>query len=221
MLRSQALLALLIGLLLLSAGCGRPDITRVPSARGSQTRDGSPAAGTPSEPITPAAIRYVFPVQPANVASYGHAHHDYPATDVFAPCGTAVVSPVDGLVDEVSTEDRWNPTVNDGATRGGRFFTVVGDDGVRYYGSHLAEIAGGITPGVRVEAGQALGNVGRSGNARTTPCHLHLGLSPPRGPGDWMVRRGVVYPWPYLDSWRADGQESPAAEVDTWAADHP
>jgi hypothetical protein len=27
------------------------------------------------------------------------------------------------------------------------------------------------------------------------------------------VRRGIVYPWPYLDSWRAGGSRSPARAV--------
>ncbi|HEX8927855.1 MAG TPA: M23 family peptidase, partial [Actinomycetota bacterium] len=31
--------------------------------------------------------------------------------------------------------------------------------------------------------------------------------------GVWWVRRGTVYPWPYLDSWRAGGNRSPTAAV--------
>jgi hypothetical protein len=46
---------------------------------------------------------------------------------------------------------------------------IIGDDGVRYYGSHLSEIARGIKPGMRVTAGQVLGFTGASGNARGTP----------------------------------------------------
>jgi peptidoglycan LD-endopeptidase LytH len=179
------------------------------------------ASPQPSERTPVGEVRYVFPVQPAEKASYGHTHHDYPATDIFAPCGTTVVSPVDGHVNEVSMHDGWDPAVNDGATRGGLSVSVVGDDGVRYYGSHLAYVASDVRSGVRVRAGQVLGGVGHTGDARGVPCHLHFGLSPPRGPGDWRVRRGVVYPWPYLDSWRVRGQRSPAAEVATWAKTHP
>lgn len=166
-------------------------------------------------------ITYTFPIEPASAASYGRAHHDYPATDIFAACGTRVVSPTVGVVDEVSLTDTWDPKVNDGATRGGLSVSIVGDDGVRYYGSHFAKILPGIRAGARVEAGQALGTVGRTGSARPTPCHLHFGISPPCGRGDWQVRRGVIHPWPYLDAWKAGDHRSPAAQVRSWAAANP
>jgi murein DD-endopeptidase MepM/ murein hydrolase activator NlpD len=93
----------------------------------------------------------------------------------------------------------------------------VGTDGVRYYGSHLQKVAPGISPGVRIKVGQVLGYVGDSGSARGTGTHLHFGLSWPTRAGVWWVRRGEVYPWPYLDSWKAGGNRSPAAAV---AAEH-
>jgi murein DD-endopeptidase MepM/ murein hydrolase activator NlpD len=157
---------------------------------------------------------------PASAAKYGHAHHDYPATDIFAPCGSEVVANVDGVVQEVSRVDTWDAQVNDGATRGGLFTSVVGDDGVRYYGSHLSAVAAGIDAGTRVTAGQRLGLVGNTGDARGIACHLHFGVSPACGPSDWEVRRGEVYPWPYLDSWRVGGRSSPAAAVAQWNAAH-
>jgi peptidoglycan LD-endopeptidase LytH len=165
---------------------------------------------------TAAAATYVFPVQPASAASYGRDHHDYPATDLFAACGTTVVAPTAGVVDEVSRTDRWDPAVDDGATRGGLSVSIVGDDGVRYYGSHHQTIRSEIEPGVRVRAGQTLGTVGRTGSARDTPCHLHFGISPPCGQGDWQVRRGVIATWPYLDAWRTGTARSPAREVSAW-----
>jgi murein DD-endopeptidase MepM/ murein hydrolase activator NlpD len=164
---------------------------------------------------------YAFPIRPASAASYPRAHHDYPATDIFAPCGTAVVSPTAGVVQEVSRRDEWDPAVNAGATRGGLSVSLVGTDGVRYYGSHFERIEPGIAPGTRVAARQPLGTVGRTGSARHTPCHLHFGISPPCGVGDWEVRRGVVWPWSYLDAWRAGTPRSPRAAVDAWAAANP
>jgi murein DD-endopeptidase MepM/ murein hydrolase activator NlpD len=145
--------------------------------------------------------------------SYGHVHHDYPATDIFAATGCLVVSPVDGIIDEVTVVDTWDPKTNTGASRGGLSFSVVGFDGVRYYGSHLSVLAAGIGPGVRVRAGQAVGKVGKSGDARDVTSHLHFGISWPTGPGVWWVRRGEVYPWPYLDAWRKGIMKSPAAAV--------
>jgi len=155
-------------------------------------------------------VHRVFPIRGCKV-SYGRSHHDYPATDVFAARGCAVVSPVAGRVDEVTTVDHWSSSTNRGADRGGLSWSVVGVDGVRYYGSHLQSIA--VHAGQQVSAGQVLGTVGDTGSARGTGTHLHFGLSWPTRAGIWWVRRGEVYPWPYLDSWRAGGSRSPAAAV--------
>jgi murein DD-endopeptidase MepM/ murein hydrolase activator NlpD len=115
-------------------------------------------------------------------------------------------------VDEVSTVDRWDPGTNRGADRGGLSFSVVGTDGVRYYGSHLSTLV--VRPGQRVTAGQQVGTVGSTGSARGTSPHLHLGISWPTRHGVWWVRRGEVAPWRYLDSWRTGGSRSPAAAVE-------
>ena len=147
------------------------------------------------------------------MSSYGHSHHDYPATDIFARAGCAVVAPVAGRVDEVSYMDRWNPSTNLGADRGGISVSVVGVDGVRYYGSHLSAVAPGIRPGLSVTSGVVIGRVGSTGSARGLSPHLHFGISWPTPSGVWWVRRGMVYPWPYLDSWRSGGARSPAAAV--------
>ena len=163
-------------------------------------------------PPASAAPRYRFPIAGCKV-SYGHAHHDYPATDIFAARGCLFVAPVAGRVDEVSYVDTWNSRTDLGAARGGLSVSIVGDDGVRYYGSHLSSVGAGIRRGVRVLAGQGLGRVGNTGSARGIATHLHFGVSWPTRAGIWWVRRGEVYPWPYLDSWRAGGDRSPAAEV--------
>jgi peptidoglycan LD-endopeptidase LytH len=116
-------------------------------------------------------------------------------------------------VDEVSRVDRWRAQSSPGADRGGLSVSIVGADGVRYYGSHLSAIAPGITPGVRARAGRLLGRVGDTGSARGTDPHLHFGLSWPTPPGVWWVRRGMVWPWRYLDAWRAGRSLSPAGAV--------
>jgi murein DD-endopeptidase MepM/ murein hydrolase activator NlpD len=177
------------------------------------------AGSAPGTPPSPAAeIRRVFPV--AGQASYGPGHHDYPATDIFAPCGSPVRAPVDGLILEVSLVDRFNPARPVGEDKGGLSVSILGDDGVRYYGSHLAAVGGGIAAGGRVRAGTQLGVVGQTGNASHV-CHLHFGLSPEcLRIGDWWVRRGVVGPARYLDSWRAGGNLSPVDEVAAWQRDH-
>jgi murein DD-endopeptidase MepM/ murein hydrolase activator NlpD len=144
---------------------------------------------------------------------YGRSHHDYPATDIFAARGCAVVAPVDGRVDEVATADRWSAASDRGADRGGRSVSLVGVDGVRYYGSHLQAVASGIAPGATVRAGQLLGRIGNSGSARVTAVHLHFGISWPTRPGIWWVRRGMIPPARYLDAWRAGERLSPVRAV--------
>lgn len=166
-----------------------------------------------------AHIERDFPVD--GQVDYASAHHDYPATDIVAACGSRVVSPVEGVVLEVNRVDRWDPETDLGSARGGRYFSLRGDDGVRYYGSHLSEIDAHIAPGTAVRAGEDIGRVGHSGSARFTPCHLHLGLSPVcEGVGQWWIRRGVVSPYRFLNRWRAGGRLSPAGAISDWKQEH-
>ena len=165
-----------------------------------------------SQTSATAAPMYAFPVVDCKV-TYARSHHDYPATDILAKIGCAFVSPVSGVVEDVSYKDLWNGKTNLGQDRGGLSVSIIGDDGVRYYGSHLSKIETGIAPGVIVKVGQKLGEVGNTGSARGTKSHLHFGISYPTKPGDWKIRRGVVYPWRYLDSWKVGKDKSPVTEV--------
>ena len=161
-----------------------------------------------------AAPIYVFPVADCEV-NYARAHHDYAATDILAKKGCKFVSPVNGVIDEVSRTDVWSGKTNLGIDRGGLYVSVIGEDGVRYYGSHLASVVASIQPGVVVKAGRILGKIGSTGSARGTAPHLHFGISwpTPSQPNVWWVRRGVVLPWKYLDAWKAGKDLSPAKAV--------
>ncbi|MBN2084167.1 MAG: M23 family metallopeptidase [Anaerolineales bacterium] len=154
---------------------------------------------TPSR--TENAHTYVFPVQPQSAADFASGGHAYPATDIYAPIGTEFVAVTAGTVNFVSRDDLWNPDSDDPAFAGGLCVAIIGDDGIRYYGSHLSEVADGIKRGVRVKAGQRLGLVGKSGNAANTSPHLHFGISHPTYPEDWLTRRGELDPYPYLIAW--------------------
>jgi len=167
-------------------------------------------AATPLDSATPAAAaQHVFPVQSDGKISYGRFHHDYPAADIFCPIGSVFVAVTNGVVDFVSRKDVWDPKVNDGATRGGLAVAIIGDDGVRYYGSHLSQVADGIAPGARVVAGQQLGLTGKSGDARFTDSHLHFGISHHTTPDDWQVRRGEISPYDYLRAWQRGEDATP------------
>jgi murein DD-endopeptidase MepM/ murein hydrolase activator NlpD len=116
-------------------------------------------------PATPAqaAPVYVFPVANCTV-NYARAHHDYAATDILAKAGCKFVAPIDGVIDEVNRVDLWRSPPNKGIDRGGLYVSIIGSDGVRYYGSHLKWIPTNIQPGLAVKAGQVLGSVGATGS---------------------------------------------------------
>ena len=158
--------------------------------------------------VASAAPIYTFPIAGCTV-TYGKYHHDYPATDIQAKKGCAFVSPVAGVIDEVALVDKWSGKTNKGADRGGLSVSVIGDDGNRYYGSHLAKIETNIVPGLRVASGDKLGEIGSTGSARGTAPHLHFGISYPTEKGIWWVKRGVglekgkTSPWKYLQAWQA------------------
>ena len=98
--------------------------------------------------------------------------------DMFAARGTPVVAPVAGELER---------TTND---LGGLSFRLWGDDGNFYYGAHLSSYGSGVG---RVEAGRVVGYVGTSGNAASTPPHLHFEIHPGRQRGN---AAGAVNPTP-------------------------
>lgn len=84
--------------------------------------------------------------------------------DIFAPRDTPVVSTTRGVVTRVGTNGL-----------GGQVVWVLGPRLEAHYYAHLDRFAD-IQPGDIVNAGDVLGYVGRTGNARTTPFHLHYGI---------------------------------------------
>ena len=95
--------------------------------------------------------------------------------DIFAPRGVPVIANVSGVVSHVV-----------GAI-GGNAYYLRGDDGVTYYGAHLDAYA---APPGRVAVGTLLGRVGNTGDAATTPTHLHFEIKPGGG--------APVDPWPVV-----------------------
>lgn len=167
---------------------------------------------TESTQVVHAASTYKFPVQGCSY-SYGRYHHDYPATDILTKVGCLFVSPVSGVIDEVNRIDRFTWKTDLGADRGGLSISIIGDDGVRYYGSHLSYISTKVVPGLRVVSGEVIGRTGDSGDAKGTAPHLHFGISWPTPAGIWWVRRGELYPWKFLDAWKDGKNLSPTSSV--------
>jgi murein DD-endopeptidase MepM/ murein hydrolase activator NlpD len=165
-----------------------------------------------------AAPIYTFPIAGCSV-KYSKYHHDYPATDIDAKKGCAFVAPIAGVIDEVNTVDKWSGKTNKGADRGGLSISIIGDDGNRYYGSHLSKIEANIVPGYKVATGEKLGEIGTSGSAKGTKPHLHFGISYPTDKGVWWIRRGVglekgkTSPWKYLQAWQVGKDLKPKVVI--------
>ena len=85
--------------------------------------------------------------------------------DIFAPRGTPVLAATDGLV--VGIRD---------TGLGGRQVWLMGPGRQRHYYAHLDDWAELLSVGDLVRAGDPLGTVGDTGNARGTPPHLHYGV---------------------------------------------
>ena len=195
-----------------------PTITALPTETSTSIPAENPTEfATETPTLTPVASIHIFPIQPPAAAGFaeGTSSHGYPATDIFAVVGTQFVAVTNGVVDFVSHEDLWDPDHDDPALRGGLSVAIIGDDGLRYYGSHLSAVSDGIEVGVRVTAGQVLGLVGNSGDARNTLSHLHFGISRPTYPEDWKARRGQVDPFPFLQAWRDGHNITPPLPVET------
>ena len=152
---------------------------------------GAPRGGrlsTPGAGGGPSVPGIVCPVQGAVAGRDFSNDWGYPRSggryhqgnDIFAATGTPVVAVADGTV------VRWNPP-SAPTGLGGITVTYRIGDGSEWYNAHLDTVAEGIEPGVSVSRGQIIGTVGNTGNARTTPPHLHLGR---RHGGMW------VNPWP-------------------------
>ncbi|RZK50032.1 MAG: M23 family metallopeptidase, partial [Hymenobacter sp.] len=114
-----------------------------------------------------------------NERDNGARRHE--GVDIFAPRGTPAVAATDGYITRTGE-----------SKLGGRVVWLADAQGQHLYYAHLDKQL--VQPGQRVRAGDTLGLVGNTGNARTTAPHLHFGI--------YRAGRGAVDPWPFLH--RAD-----------------
>jgi hypothetical protein len=122
-------------------------------------------------------------------------HH---GVDIFAPRGTPVVATSEAYVSRVDT----TPV-------GGRVIWLRDSKrGASVYYAHLDEIL--VAGDARVRPGDTIGRVGNTGNARTTPPHLHFGL--------YFRGEGPLDPWDYLFDLPSelDSVEVELAELGNW-----
>jgi murein DD-endopeptidase MepM/ murein hydrolase activator NlpD len=141
-----------------------------------------------------------FPVQGAGNAAVqsrfgvdrdgGRRRHH--GIDIFAPRGTPVLAATDGVVRSTSPNDLGGTVV---------WLSDVSRGQTLYY-AHLDSHA--VTAGQAVRAGDTLGFVGNTGNARGTRPHLHFGI--------YRRGRGPVDPFPFV---RRVTASAPRIAVDT------
>jgi murein DD-endopeptidase MepM/ murein hydrolase activator NlpD len=113
----------------------------------------------------------VVGVQPFDLAnSWGDSRDGgrrrHKGIDIFAPKGTGVVAVSDGIISFIGDQPK-----------GGLCLWLTTEDGTSFYYAHLDRWAAGLYEGMEVRSGDLLGYVGNTGNARTTPSHLHFGVS--------------------------------------------
>jgi murein DD-endopeptidase MepM/ murein hydrolase activator NlpD len=131
---------------------------------------------------------FAFPVAgPVNyIDSFGFPRmtgtqyeHWHEGTDIFADAGTPLVACERGVITRMGSN-----------VLGGITVWLRGESGVSYYYAHLSAFAAGVSAGSVVEAGTVIGYVGNTGNAITTPPHLHFEVHPNGG--------DAVNPFPLL-----------------------
>ena len=145
------------------------------------------------QPILLTAGPYIFPVfgQVSYSDSFGAFRADtgwHHGDDIFAQLGTPVLAVAKGVVFSVG----WN-------TLGGNRLWLADRQGNQFYYAHLSSYSPLAVNGARVNAGDVLGFVGNTGDAITTPYHLHFEIHPVSLLGKGYD--GVVDPTPYLTSW--------------------
>lgn len=163
----------------------------------------------------------IFPVAGHSIDEYtdtfgaarsgGRSHK---GIDIFAETGTPVVAAKGGVVVKAG----------DSGGLGGIRAWVRDEDGLYHYYAHMGSLS--VREGQTVQAGQTLGGVGQSGNAASTPPHLHYSVNP----SGHTSEQGALNPYEYLLSGGArevgggrlegTGATSPMATPSTTAGPH-
>lgn len=128
--------------------------------------------------VVPQDLR--MPVAGANANSYNHETFWYEGwgssvvhkgVDIFAKRGTPIHSSTLGIVVAASE-----------GGKGGKYVVILGPKWRLHYYAHLDEIT--TKPFALVSHNTVIGTVGNTGNAATTPAHLH-----------YSIATLVPYPW--------------------------
>ena len=137
--------------------------------------------------IAPGASPYldVFPVagEYSYSADFGAPRHQgrHEGVDIMADRGTPLVSVANGTVLRLSSTESGLAGISVWLKR---------TDGTEYFYAHMNSIAAGLAEGSAVTAGQVIGTVGNTGDARYGATHLHFEVHPGGG--------SAADPYPHL-----------------------
>jgi murein DD-endopeptidase MepM/ murein hydrolase activator NlpD len=125
----------------------------------------------------------VFGVSPEELQNTFGAPRDggrrrHRGIDIFAPRGTPAIAASSGQISFIGTQ-----------SKAGKCVWLVNDSGVSFFYAHLDRWAAGLYEGKQIRAGDVVGYVGRTGNARKSGPHLHFAIH---------RESQAVNPYPYL-----------------------
>ena len=136
----------------------------------------TPAAAAATTATTAAkAGQYlkVFPVQGTYSyrADFGAARHQgsHQGVDIIAAEGTPLMAVANGVIERLTRTE---------TGLGGIWIWLKDSAGNTYYYAHMSSIVDGLQAGSSVKAGQQIGAVGNTGDARYGESHLHFELHP-------------------------------------------
>jgi murein DD-endopeptidase MepM/ murein hydrolase activator NlpD len=153
-----------------------------------------PGVPPPAQTVSEGAV---FPVQgshsfggPENRFGAAREGHIHEGQDVLADEGLQVVAPLGGTI--VTTAYQ--------AGGAGWYAAEQTVDGLDFFYAHCQASSLAVSTGETVKAGQAICEVGQTGDA--TGPHLHLEI----WVGGWQAKGGYpIDPLPYLEAWEAAG----------------
>ncbi|MBD3165054.1 peptidoglycan DD-metalloendopeptidase family protein [bacterium] len=115
--------------------------------------------------------------------------------DIFAPVGTPLIAPRDGVVGRIGK-----------GPNAGKLVWVIDEHGeYGYQYLHCLEIAEGLSVGQPVRKGQTIAYLGQTGNAGNTPPHLHFGVAKLFRHNSLHGGKRYVDPLPFLQPAEASG----------------
>jgi murein DD-endopeptidase MepM/ murein hydrolase activator NlpD len=194
-----------------------PEPTPAPTrtARPTATAKPKPTATPKPKPKAPSTAppkrllhgSFTFPIfgQASVADNYGAVRAapivTHQGDDIFAAFGSPVVAVADGRLSLVGT-----------LPISGNRLWLTDDRGDAFFYAHLSAFSPAAVPGARVKQGTILGYVGNTGDAETTPPHLHFEVHPGGEP------KPSVNPYPVLMAWQhgrqvPDTSERPGALV--------